>query len=554
LKYRPIWVVLSVIGLFIFSIIFTGIRKPPVVFFPQGDPNFIFTYITLPIGTDQRVTDSITNIVEDRVTKVVGKDNPIVESIISNVAVGAAEDQTSGSNAQPHLWKVAVAFVSFAKRDGQSTKVYLDKIREGVKGIQGAAISVDQEQGGPPTGKPVNIEVAAEDFESLVRTGDKLKRYLDSLQIPGVEELKSDFQSDKPEIIIAIDREKANREGISTAQIGMALNTAINGKEISKFRDNNDDYEITLRVSEDFRNDINTLMNLPLTFRDMASGGQVRQVPMSAVAKIEYSNSYAGIRRIDQKRVITIASNVLTDANPNDVVAQVTKAISNFNVPDGVTVKMTGEQEDQAETINFLGIAAGLAFALIFMILVTQFNSTSKPVIILAEILFSIIGVLLGFSLFRMEISIVMSGVGILALAGIVVRNGILLVEFTDLLRSQGMELRAAIAEAARTRMTPVLLTAMAATLGLIPLAVGFNIDFVTLFTEFNPHIFFGGDNVAFWGPLSWTMIFGLIFGTFLTLFLVPVMYLLVAKLKERVFRIKVKPAAPLAEHPVALN
>ncbi len=553
-KYRPFAVVAGVVALFIFSIIFTGIRKPPVVFFPKGDPNFIFTYITLPIGTDQRVTDSITNIVEDRVTNIVGKNNPIVESIISNVAVGAAEDQTSGSNAQPHLGKVAVAFVNFAKRDGQSTRIYLDKIREGVKNIQGATISVDQEQGGPPTGKPVNIEVAAEDFESLVKTGDRLKRYLDSLQIPGVEELKSDFQSDKPEIIIAIDREKANREGISTAQIGLALNTAINGKEISKFRDNNDDYEITLRVSENFRNDINTLMNLPLTYRDMASGGQVRQVPMSSVAKIEYSNSYAGIRRIDQKRVITIASNVLSDANPNEVVAQVTKAISSFNVPDGVTVKMTGEQEDQAETLNFLMVAAGLAFALIFMILVTQFNSTSKPVIILSEILFSIIGVLIGFSLFKMEISIVMSGVGILALAGIVVRNGILLVEFTDLLRSQGMELRAAIAEAAKTRMTPVLLTAMAATLGLIPLAVGLNIDFVALFTEFNPHIFFGGDNVAFWGPLSWTMIFGLIFGTFLTLFLVPVMYLLVAKLKEKVFKIKVKPAEPVTERPVALN
>ncbi|MCA6414391.1 MAG: efflux RND transporter permease subunit, partial [Cytophagales bacterium] len=200
-------------------------------------------------------------------------------------------------------------------------------------------------------------------------------------------------------------------------------------------------------------------------------------------------------------------------------------------------IKMTGAQEDQAETSSFLVVAFVLAFGLIFMILVTQFNSTSKPIIIMAEILFSIIGVLIGFSLFKMEISIVMSGVGVMALAGIVVRNGILLVEFTDLLVAQGMELREAIAEAAKTRMTPVLLTAMAATLGLIPLAVGLNIDFVTLFTEFNPHIYFGGDNVAFWGPLSWTMIFGLIFGTFLTLFLVPVMYLLVAKLKMKLFK-----------------
>jgi multidrug efflux pump len=536
---RPIMVLSSVILLFFFSIWFTGVRKPPVVFFPQGDPNFIFAYIRMPIGTDQRVTDSVTRIVEKRVGDVVGADNKIVKSIIANVAVSASEDQFAGNNAQPHLGKVTVAFVTFAERDGQSTKEYLGKIREAVKGIKGAEVSVNQEQGGPPTGKPVNIEVSAEKFENLVATADRVKRYLDSLQVPGVEELKSDFQNDKPEIVVTIDREKANREGISTGQIGMALNTAINGRDISKFRDANDDYDIVLRIREDVRNDINTLMNLPLTYRDMASGGMVRQVPLSAIAKIEYSNSFAGINRIDQKRVITISSNVLGDANPNEVVAAIEEKLKSFSTPDGVTIKMTGEQEDQEETSAFLGIAGMVALGLIFMILVVQFNSTGKPLIILAEIIFSVIGVLLGFSITRMEISIVMSGVGIMALAGIVVRNGILLVEFTDLLISQGIELKEAIIEAARTRMTPVLLTAMAATLGLIPLAVGFNIDFVTLFTEFKPHIFFGGDNVAFWGPLSWTMIFGLIFGTFLTLFLVPVMYLMMARTKARLFKKK---------------
>jgi multidrug efflux pump subunit AcrB len=536
---RPVMVLLSVVALFFFSIWFTSVRKPPVVFFPSGDPNFIFAFVRMPIGTDQRVTDSVTRVVEKRVTEVVGKDNKIVKSIISNVAVGASEDPFAATNAQPHLGKVSVAFVTFADRDGQSTKDYLAKIREAVKGLKGAEVSVNQEANGPPTGKPVNIEVAAENFDDLVATASRVKRYLDSLQVPGVEELKSDFQSDKPEIVVKIDREKANREGISTAQIGMALNTAINGREISKFRDANDDYDITLQVNELQRNDINTLMNLPLTYRDMASGGQVRQVPMSAIAKIEYANSFAGINRIDQKRVITISSNVLGDANPNEVVAAIQDKLRDFSTPDGVTIKMTGEQEDQAETGAFLGVAAMVAVGLIFMILVTQFNSTSKPIIILSEIIFSVIGVLLGFSIFKMEISIVMSGVGLMALAGIVVRNGILLVEFTDLLISQGVELKEAIIEAAKTRMTPVLLTAMAATLGLIPLAVGFNIDFITLFTEFNPHIFFGGDNVAFWGPLSWTMIFGLIFGTFLTLFLVPVMYLMTARLKARIFKKK---------------
>ena len=551
--WRPAGVIGGVVVLFMFSIWFTGVRKPPVVFFPMGDPNFVFTYIRLPIGTDQRVTDSITQVVEKQVMEVVGKNNPIVESIISNVAVGASEDPFGGTNAQPHLGKVSVAFVNFAERNGQSTKVYLEKIRTSVKGVKGAEISVNQEAGGPPTGKPVSIEISADDFDVMVATANRAKKYLDSLQVPGVEELKSDFESSKPEIVINIDREKANREGISTAQIGGVLRAAIFGMEISKFRDDNDDYPIQLRVKESQRNDINTLMNLPITFRDMTMGGAVRQVPLSSLAKIEYSNSYAGIRRIDQKRVITLSSNVTGDFNPNEVVADIKERLSSFSLPDGVELDMTGEQEQQEETIEFLSIAAMVAFGLMFMILVIQFNSVSKPLIILSEILFSIIGVLIGFSLFKMEISIVMSGVGIMALAGIVVRNGILLVEFTDLLISQGMELKAAIIEASKTRMTPVLLTAMAATLGLIPLAVGLNIDFVTLFTEFNPHIFFGGDNVAFWGPLSWTIIFGLIFGTFLTLFLVPVLYLVVARLKERVFKMKITPAE-VEQGSVAVN
>jgi multidrug efflux pump subunit AcrB len=548
-KYRPVYIALAMVGLFIFSIALTIIRNPPVVFFPNGDPNFIYTYIRMPIGTDQRITDSITQVVENRVFEVVGEKNPIVESIISNVAIGASEDpMEGGNNASPHLGKVGVAFVKFAERKGQSTRVYMDKIREAVKGIKGAEISVNQEQNGPPTGKPVNIEVAAEDFDLLSTTSVRVKRYLDSLQVPGVEELKSDFQSDKPEITINIDREKANREGISTNDIGRALGGAVYGIEASKFRDDNDDYPIQVRILERQRNDANALINLPIIYRDMGAGGIVRQVPLSAIATVEYSNSYAGIRRIDQKRVVTLASNVLGGFNENEVVADITRRLADFPLPDGVTVRMTGAQEEQAETANFLGVAFLLAFGLIFMILVTQFNSVSRPVIILLEILFSIIGVLIGFSIFKMEISIVMTGVGIMALAGLVVRNGILLVEFIDLLRSQNIELREAIAEASKTRMTPVLLTTIAATIGLIPLAVGLNIDFVTLFTELNPHIFFGGDNVAFWGPLSWTMIFGLLFGTVLTLILVPVMYLLVAKLKERIARARNKNVATSEE------
>jgi len=553
-RYRPVWIVVGVIGLFFFSIVFTAIRKPPVVFFPNGDPNFIYTFVRMPIGTDQRVTDSVTRVVEQRVINAIGKDNPVVESIITNVAIGASDNPfDAGTQATPHLGKVSVAFVKFSEREGQATREFMDEIRNAVKGIKGAEISVNSEQNGPPTGKPVNIEVAGDDFEQLVKTANELHRYLVAEQVPGVEELKSDFQSDKPEIVINIDREKANREGISTGQIGQALSTAVYGYEISRFRDANDDYPIQLRIEEKQRNDINTLINMPITYRDMAMNGVVRQVPLSSVATVEYSNSYAGIKRIDLKRVITLSSNVLASHNENEVVADVKERIKSFELPDGVTVDMTGAQQEQEETGVFLMTAFGLAFALMFMILVIQFNSVSKPIIILLEIVFSLIGVLIGFSLFKMEISIIMTGVGIMALAGLVVRNGILLVEFTELLRSQGMGLYEAIIEAAKTRMTPVMLTTLAASIGLVPLAVGLNIDFVTLFSEFNPHLYFGGDNVAFWGPLSWTMIFGLLFGTFLTLVLVPVMYLLVEKLKSRVYRTKPKPEAG-TEGAVVLN
>jgi multidrug efflux pump len=388
-------------------------------------------------------------------------------------------------------------------------------------------ITVAKEQGGPPTAKPISIEITGDNLDSLVKTSEKLKKYIASKKIDGIEELKSDFQNNKPEIVFDLDRERANREGISSGQIGMDLRTAIFGKEISKFRDVDEDYDITLRSQENQRNNLDALRNMRMTYRDMGMGGQIRQVPLSSFANIDYVNTYGGIKRKQEKRIIILSSNVLAAYNPNEVVANIQTEINQFKVPTGVTVLMAGEQEEQLETAAFLGKAMLIALGLILVILVTQFNSISKPMIILSEILFSIIGVILGITIFGMEMSIVMSGIGIVALAGIVVRNGILLVEFTDMLIEQGMDVKSAVIEAGRTRMTPVLLTATATMLGLIPLAVGLNIDFTTLFTEFNPHLYFGGDNVAFWGPLSWTMIFGLAFATFLTLILVPCMYLL---------------------------
>ncbi len=532
---RPKKMLWGTVGLFVFSILLMGIVPPKVVFFPTSDPNFIYVYVNLPIGTDQAYTNEVVKKVEEKVTKIVGKDNPIVSSIISNVTVGVTDPQDEDQGNYPNRGKVTVAFVEFGKRDGESTSAYLDKIRQSVKGIAGAEITVAQEQNGPPTSKPISIEITGDDLDALVRTSESLKKFLEGKQIAGVEELKSDFQNNKPEIIFDIDRERANREGISSGQIGMDLRTAIYGKEISKFRDLNEDYEINLRTNTDQRNNLEALRNMKVTYRDMGMGGMIRQVPLASFAEIDFVNTYGSVKRKQQKRIITLSSNVLGEYNPNEVVAAVEAEVSQFNSPDGVSIRMAGEQEEQKETAAFLGNALLISLGLILIILVTQFNSISKPIIILIEILFSIIGVILGITLFRMEMSIVMSGIGIVALAGIVVRNGILLVEFTDLLISQGMPVKEAVIEAGRTRMTPVLLTATATILGLIPLAVGLNIDFARLFSEFNPHIYFGGDNVAFWGPLSWTMIFGLSFATFLTLILVPCMYLLSANNSSRI-------------------
>ncbi len=532
--YRPIAVLVIAILLLIFSLVAAIKFIPGVRLFPESDPNFVYTYIALPVGTDQTYTDKVTGMVEDRILEVVGENNPIVESVISNVAVGAGDPSNFEQQTSPHLGKVTVAFVEFEKRHGASSSEYLNKIREAVQGIPGAEIIVEKENSGPPAGKPISIEIYGDEFNDLNAAAKGLKRYLDSLQIDGVEELKSDLSITNPELKILVDRQRANTEGISTAQIGSELRTAVFGKEISKLRDGEDQHPIQLRIADKQRQNINLLLNQSITYRDMNMGGQMRQVPMASMVKMEYGNTIGSIKRKNLKRVVTISSNVLGGFNPNEVLAKVQSATAKYPAPPGVTIGFSGEQEEQAEAMGFLGRSLMISLGLIFLILVTQFNSFSKPMIILVEIIFSIIGVLLGFTLMRMEFSVIMTGIGVVALAGVVVRNGILLVEFADSLMKQGYSIREATIEAGRTRMTPVFLTAMATILGLIPLAIGFNIDFVSLFSEWKPNIFLGGDNVAFWGPLSWTMIFGLSFATLLTLILVPALMVIVSRTKGR--------------------
>lgn len=525
--WRPYAVSFGMVLLLILTFVITAIFGKTPVFFPSGEPNFAYVYIKMPIGTDAMVTDSIAHVVEQRVLKVLGRNNPLVKNVITNVGIGAGDPQNPDRTVTPHKAKVTVGFVEFQKRDGKLTSKYLTLFREVLKDIAGAEISVEKEANGPPTGKDVNIEIAGDDFDVLENLATKVKNLIvDSLQIQGIERLKSNLERNKPEVSIVVDRAKANNEGISSAQVGMALRNSLYGAEATKLRVGEDEYPVQVRVNESARSNMNALVNLPITYREMSSGS-FRQVPIASVAKVEYASTFSGVNRKNQRRVVTLSSNVLLEEgyNATDVNKQIAQAIVGLDVPSGYDIRLTGAQEEQAETQDFLSFAFGIAAGLILMIMVTQFNSIGKPIMIMSTVLFSVIGVLLGFVIFQLQFSIVITGVGIIALGGIVVRNGIVLVDFTDVLRREGKDLREAIIEGGAIRFNPVILTAASTILGLVPLAIGLNIDFWALINLQDPHVHIGSDSVAFWGPLAWAIIFGLGFSTFLTLVLVPCFY-----------------------------
>ncbi|OJV24398.1 MAG: copper transporter [Bacteroidetes bacterium 37-13] len=532
---RPVMILVGTFVTLILSWVIFIASKPVIQFFPSGEPNFVFVYTLLPQGTDAKYTDSVTAEIEKRVYKIIGENNPDVTSVITNVGLGAGDPHNPDRVPTPNKSKVTVAFKKYADREDPHTSKWLTAIREEFKkrGVEGATISVEPEQHGPPVGKPINIEISGDEYDVLEPLSKKVKAEIEKAGIQGIDELKSDLQISKPEIILEIDREKAQREGISLAQIAVEIRTALFGKEASKFRDAEEDAPIMIRLDEKYRKKAEELMNINISFFDMTLG-QFKQIPVASLAKLHYDNSISTINRKNQKRIITISSDITEGASANEIVPKIEQLVADMDIPEGYNVKLTGEQEQQQETGSFLGMAFLGALALMFLILVTQFNSVAKPVIIASTVLFSLIGVALGFSIFRMPFSVVMTGVGIFALAGIVIRNGILLIEFIDELRTRDYDVVEAVVEGGAIRMTPVILTASAAILGLIPLAIGLNIDFWTLFNEFDPKFYLGGDNVAFWGPLAWTMVFGLIVATFLTLLVVPCIYILGYNIKQR--------------------
>ncbi|MEA3503971.1 MAG: efflux RND transporter permease subunit [Bacteroidota bacterium] len=531
---NPYFVLSGTVLLLFFTIFLMQLIPPKVVVFPASDPNSIHTYIKMPAGTELATTDSVARIVEKRINGVFGKNNPDIESIVTNIAMNAGED-TFDRSTQDRLAKVSVNFIEYQYRTHPHTSTYINKIRDAIDDIPGAEISVVEQQNGPPTGKPINIEISGEEISELLVLVDRVKEHIESMQIPGIEELKSDTEVHTPELIVEINRDKAKKLGISTAYLGSTIRTALYGKDISKIRDGEDEYDIRLRLKKEYRADIESIMNIKLMLPGNHNG-DLRKIPLSAVANVKYSTTYGGIKRKDHKRVITVSSNVLSGYNANEIVQQLNHSMGELrnSLDKGYKIKFTGEQEKQKENFDFLSLAFLLAIVLIIIILVIQFNSVAKPLVIVSQIIFSLIGVLLGITIFKIDFSVIMTGMGIIAVGGIVVKNAIIMIDYIDNLINEGYEKKQAIIKAGATRLTPVILTAASTILGLIPLAISMNIDFAGLFFDFNPNIYFGGD-ATFWKPLAWTIIFGLGFATFLTLILVPAMYSIFIKPEKTV-------------------
>lgn len=538
---RPIVAFISTFVLFGISLMLLIARKPDFPFFPSGQPNMIYVYLKMPIGTNAQETDKVLKQLEVKVFDALKTLRPteegsIVESILSNVAVNANNPMDNNRSTQTNLGRIQVSFVEFAKRPDIPTLPYLDSIRAVVKNIPGAQVTVEQEGSGPPTEPPVNIEIFGDNFEDNAKVATELYNYLDVNKVDGVENLAMDIDLNSPEVTINVNKERAAIEGVSTAQVGSAIRTALFGRKVSKLKSGEDEFEIQLRYNELKRNNLQSLMNMRITFRDFNTG-RIKQIPISTVANFDFTSSSGGIKRKNLKRTIQLQSAVTDLSAVATINAALAGRINDFkakyNVPEGVSIKQSGESEQQQETNSFLGMAFILALGLIFLILVMQFNSLSKPFIVLTEIFFSIIGVFLGFAITGMTMPTIMVLVGVIGLAGIVIKNGILLIEFTEELRDRGMKIREATIQAGKIRIIPVLLTAVATILGLLPLAVGFNINFESLFTHLDPKIFLGGDSVVFWGPLAWTIIFGLILSFFLTLLMIPSMYIMSERLRR---------------------
>ncbi len=542
-------------GLLFFSIVLMAVVPPKVLFFPENEPNYLNIYAEMPIGTDIDKTNAIATRIEERVDSLLKADYleangdlNVVTSVIGQVGNGTADPMEGPAlGPTPHKARINVSFIKNGSRGEFTSAEIQERVREELADFKGVDIIVAKDPAGPPQGAPIQVELSGENYNDLVEEAKNVKAIIEKSAITGYEELKIDVNLDKPELVIDYDRNKARRFDLSTGQIGDALRTSIFGKEIGTYKSNDDDYPINIRFQEEYRSDQASILDQAITFRD-PTNGRIKSIPISAVASAKNETSFNQVKRSKLDRVVNITSNVSGDGNATEIVSQISELLQDYELKKGVDIRFTGQQEEQAKEMSFLSSALGIAVFLILLIIVAQFNSISTPVIILFSVLFSLTGVFFGLQIFNMKFVIMMTMIGIISLAGVVVNNAIVLIDYTNLIRARKeaelsltdeehlpfKHIIPSIIEGGKTRLRPVLLTAITTVLGLFPLAIGLNIDFMGFLSTYDANIYIGGDNTIFWGPMSYTIIFGLTFATFLTLVVVPVMYLFLTKLKYK--------------------
>lgn len=558
--WRPYALTIGTFLLLILSFVAFGIsvdsQRTKIEFFPDNKPNQIIVYIEYPQGTDIDKTNAITKEIEERVYTTINDDqymegdrNFLVESAVSQVGEGAGNPQTDGGSSaeMPHKAKITASMREYKYRKGEDSEILRQKVQTALVGIYpGVLISVEKDANGPPAGAPINIEIQGNNYDELISTAEKMREFINTKNIAGIDELKIDVNKDKPTMRVEIDREKAGELGISAVQIGQQLRNSIFGAKAGIYKEGGDDFDIYVRFNEDNRFNTSALFNQNITFRD--NTGKLKDIPLSTVVKHTNNSGFSAIKHKETQRLVTVYSALspgFTDAGA--IVAQIQNEMKSYeDLPANIKIDYTGQIEEQNKQMAFLMGAFFTGLGLIFFILIFQFNSVSKPAIIMIAIFLSFIGVFGGLVISGSAFVIMMTMVGIISLAGIVVNNGVVLLDYAQLVidrKKNDLDVDEAdyldendvfdsIVIAGKARLRPVLLTAITTILGLVPLAIGLNINFFTLFAEFDANIYLGGDNVVFWGPLAWTVIYGLLIATFLTLILVPVLFFLIMKFK----------------------
>ncbi len=507
-----------------------------VEFFPEDiPPPQLIVDAEAPIGTRVSFTESVARSLEEDLRDVPGMQD--IESIVTTAGggggggnIGAAMMGSGGPSGENEA-RITLSLIEFEERvsDSFETLAFLQE-RVG-EDIPGAVITADMPVQGPPSGPAVNIEVVGTDPEELKRLSDRILEIIRNAPVAarlvGVE---SDLDEARPELSVRVDRELAAIYGLSTAEVGSAVRGAIQGVEAAKYRAGNDEYDIIVRLAEPYRDDLSSL-------EDMVVFSEGDQVPLVSVAEWEVGEGLGSIRRKDMDRLATISAEVRAGFNQNAVLQEVQETLAEFTaeeLPPSYQIRYTGQLEDQTEAQEFLTRAFAIALMLIAFVLISQFNSVVKPFIILTSVIMSTVGVLGGLLLFSMPFVIIMTGVGIISLAGIVVNNAIVLIDYIDVLRDRdGMNLREALVQGGLTRFRPVILTAVTTALGLVPLATGLNFNFFGFYASLSPEFFWGGEQAAWWSNMAIVVIVGILFATFLTLVVVPVMYSLVDDLAD---------------------